>query len=75
MRQRQLESAGVEVMHPGSVSDVAVSVVSRKFVAVVAAVAALQGLLVVVAASVSSSSAAALGSVQFELQKQGGYPA
>ena len=59
-------------MHPGSVSDVAVSVVSREFVA---AVAALQGLLVVVAASVSSSSAAALGSVQFELQKQGGYPA
>ena len=59
-------------MHPGSVSDVAVSVVSRKFVA---PVAALQGLLVVVAASVSSSSAAALGSVQIELQEQGGNPA
>ena len=39
MRQRQFESAGVEVMHPGSVSAVAVSVASRKLVVAVAAFA------------------------------------
>ena len=37
MGQRQFESAGLEVMHPGSVYDVAVSVASRRFVVAVAA--------------------------------------
>ena len=58
MRQRQLESAWVAVTHQKSASDVAPYAASRK-------------LAVAVAVSASFSSAA-LGSVQFELQEQGG---